>query len=704
MIGFVRQFLLLTFGIILIGIVSSGSRNDEYFMEFDADWRYSDVRLIDPIDTPQVENDLIAVLCRYKADFLQIRLDFLDFKNDQGYDIFIYIDEFPTRNLHLDTNANLPDTSAWDYIVSVPFDGQIFMTDRLNIDISGIKLRVSRDTDQNSVVVGIGADPRLTFSGSVNFWVVISIPGSREIYDQTSIINLNGIPPLPIKLSFIFWNAFDGSTPATALRSWDGAHTGPQSSRHGLRYLLKYSSVWNTPITICDFQSKIIWSALEYMEIESEIYRQINDGILNLSYCINSNDYAQSASILTINTNPSGVYQSILSEAVNRYFNDPSAVIRVGGDFSISGLGSPETINLLFGYIARHPWIRVTIDPVFYDYESFSPTHSLIGINEIPHNTFGQSIVSGMTTLELQARIVSAIRQTPGNNLSELSIDIYNNILSSTQANVILDRGSYFSQLGHVLAAAVWADKPVDISSCDLDIDWDGQPECVLATKSIFLTFELDGGYLAFGFAVTPSGNHQIIGGTTQYGVCRSDPSSFLNDRGIITDPGQIPGALADPFSNWSAYIGTPTESQMVLENTNGNIRKTFSINGNEIRINIEGIRPSEQPMMYIPLSLDPWLRFEPDWGDIFWSKLLDPYWYLGASDKFSLSVQSSVEFRPYTFNATRYAIRSSEDPNYDYTPGHLLPFPMALVEIQTEPSFNLTLVVDPEINFAVLP
>ena len=64
----------------------------------------------------------------------------------------------------------------------------------------------------------------------------------KNVIDQTDPTNIDAPSPSRAKVIFGFWNTFSSSSPAETLRSWAGAHSGPLSGRHGLKYLLETAS------------------------------------------------------------------------------------------------------------------------------------------------------------------------------------------------------------------------------------------------------------------------------------------------------------------------------------------------------------------------------------------------------------------------------------------------------------------------------
>ena len=62
-----------------------------------------------------------------------------------------------------------------------------------------------------------------------------------------------------------FWEAFPVTTPAQALRRWDGAHTGPLGDRHGLLHILEGARRYSVPVALLDIKNPASLAALNFM-------------------------------------------------------------------------------------------------------------------------------------------------------------------------------------------------------------------------------------------------------------------------------------------------------------------------------------------------------------------------------------------------------------------------------------------------------
>lgn len=689
-----RKAIYLFTLIILTIIISRYSHTDWRQESTNGAWQYSDLRMIDPIDARETGPEIIAVLSQFDVDILKIRIDILKLLIEQNYDLLVFIDAKPGGNLIIDYPG-----FGWDYLIKYTNSGMARIYTRNNDEIRSIKLRISKDLTENYLQIALGVTDQFIDEEATFLLYIVDPQDSALIIDRAGPILISGLPPPPIEVSFLFWNVVDSSTPATILRSWAGAHTGPQSSRHGLSYLLFAAEKWGVPINICNLSEKDIAFALKYLGVWSFIADLKNNGLLcSIDSC--SGDLTLDNTSEFITSNIILEDQSILiSRLINLHSAGSNTQLFIGGDLSISGMGSPEAIQALFSYIASHPWIRISENPDAPEHfinTIQSPTLVEKKNRSTPYTVTGIPIVSGFTDFDIQTSIIAQLATLPKNSISYWADQMYQNIITSDEANVYLSSGSYLSQIGHFFEAAYWAENPKIINTCLHDIDWDGQSECILASTDTFLSFELDGGYLAFAFHINSNGIHQIIGPTTQFGILRSDPSVIAPNRGIASDPGQIIGAFADPIPALGQYIGYSSSlSQIDLVSLDGTVRKSFSIQDGGIHVNLSGGTHGEGTIYKLPIVLDPWLIYTSS-IDIFHDLKQGSQWIWIADGQISLTIDTNTSIQHYTFNDTYDALSSPEDPNFDYTLGHLLPIPMALIEFIFQPVITIDLDIDP--------
>jgi hypothetical protein len=333
-----------------------------------------------------------------------------------------------------------------------------------------------------------------------------------------------------------------------------------------------------------------------------------------------------------------------------------------------------------------------TSGKLFSDISSLSSVDSLAAEEHAPQQPV---VTNNIGSLNIQSKIHASLLKATHNQLTDLAWQVYDSFLEPSSAELLSLRENYYGQIGEVLAAAEWSRAPTNIQSCQLDLDYDGVNECVLANDHIFTVIEPDGGYIPFVFSIDDQGVHQVIGPTWEFITGLSDPSSWDIGSGVRADSDQILGAFQDQFNSWNYYYGKVESNVVKLFDANMTMRKSVSIYLDKIQIDILNTN-SSQIITSIPLVIDPWHRFTPHWGDTY-TGVADPSgftWGIIHGEK--VGIYSTYPVQSFSFNATRVALSSPEDPNFDYSPGHYLPFPMSLVEIENPENITVDIVINP--------
>jgi hypothetical protein len=161
-----------------------------------------------------------------------------------------------------------------------------------------------------------------------------------------------------------------------------------------------------------------------------------------------------------------------------------------------------------------------------------------------------------------------------------------------------------------------------------------------------------------------------------------SDPSSWDLSAGWRADPFVIPGAFADPGEPFSASI---RDGQLVF--TRPGLEKSYRLTPNGLQVTYHS---QASKTVQVPLAIDPWRRFSPNWGDSYTGSPIPDGWAWGLTDGPYLEIKTNTDMVHHSFSDTRHIMGSVENPNYDYPPGHYLPFPVSLVEIDIPETTDL--------------
>lgn len=364
--------------------------------------------------------------------------------------------------------------------------------------------------------------------------------------------------------------------------------------------------------------------------------------------------------------------------------NEQSHILVLGGNLPGSTWGNPQIARATFQYIASRPWIKPLDAHDLVSLRSSEDSSS----TTIPWQTSSQS--SQFQLPEKQTdELLTALLNAPQNQLSQAAWDAYLALFNPVypySTDLPSLRAYYIPQIWSLIEAAKWADAPYTGIECSQDYDRDEQPECILASVEFLTMIELNGGYLSFAFARTPTGIHQLIGPSSQFITGISDPMFWNPDGGVYSDPRVIPGAFIDPDIQFNPE---PIPEGLLLSSPNGSKSKQFQLVPNGIRVEYQ-IYPASTPVeVTIPLVIDPWNRYFSGWSDHYIQET-NPHTYTWQSPSgFRIHIHTSGDRSTSAFIESRQFFSRPENPNQDYPLGHSLPFPMALVTIKDEGSFQ---------------
>ena len=603
------------------------------------------LRALDLADTTNPAYDITAIYLRQVDNLLQIRVDLLAFRtaHDLSLDIKIGDDTTPERSpltVHIPAEDN-PARIALDPLLATVI---------VELPLSEIPSR-----------------PR----------VDVSTP-------EEEITGLRLDSPSPSQTAPVlltFYDTFAGRFPAEALRSWDGAHTGPRGERHGLKHLLDAAQEYQTPIVLLDLKEPQYLSALDAMGMLPRIQQMEQEGILILP------DNAEQGSLFglspsqfgwggtmprptfTFSNKPSHIYQplfgktSLLPVAIETESTQPASngaslevrrallesalnidgkdLLVLGGSLRDSTWGSPDWVGASLAYFDSRPYIQILTADDLLDFPKKLDKPEL------------QSYPLDDSTKKLEAHY---------KNLTQPVLDF----------------------------AADWNGTP--FFTCEIDIDQDNQPECVLANKEYLAILDPRGARVSYLFTVGRIDNPpytQLIGPSWQVAVGLSDPSSWDLSAGEAADPGAYPGAFSDVDDPFKPYEPVIEEDTIVFSSLDGTRTKIFSLNQNGIEVQY---KMQDSTIAQISLLVDPETRFTPGWAQIYVQEKTPGgiAWGLENGPMVKIQAQGSIMMR--AFNDSLSLLANPEDPDFDYPAGYYIPFPMAIAEIEMQDGYFLRL------------
>jgi len=279
-----RRIYLALFGFIVLSFFFTGCTQepDGIFTP----WEYTDLRGYDPVDSLHSTQDLIAIYSRTSGNKLQIRLDLLEHGTLPDYDLYLVLDYMPGGRKDLPIQAD--SVLEWDTLLIIPASGKFMVLDSKLNPSYGMSLYVQRDSFLDALTININLEglstPILDITKNTRFLIqaFLTPVGSSILSDQADPISTTSLPPPRVKVLFAFWNTYPAYTPATALRRWSGAHTGPMGGSHGLSNLLSAARSANIPLVLLDLRFLASLSALDFLGNLSLIKDMEEQGLLIL--------------------------------------------------------------------------------------------------------------------------------------------------------------------------------------------------------------------------------------------------------------------------------------------------------------------------------------------------------------------------------------------------------------------------------------
>jgi hypothetical protein len=683
-------------------------------------WTAADLRWLGEADASTPSTDILAVYTHTSALTVDVRVDLLDIRPGDPYRLRLSL--WDTRAFHRDP-----------FIIDLDSSGAV--TTRGGG--SGKPLiwpRVLQDHALDTVTFSMN---RFLLGEHFTVDVTTYSPDSLAPLDEALSIPSDRQSPLqraPVLLAF--WNTFNVSTPAQALRRWDGAHTGPLGGRHGLRYLLDSSKKYHLPLVLLDLKNPASLAALSYLDRIGQVRSLADAGLLILPDVA----YADPAETsLGLSRQAAGsfslpfsrfVYDPTGSHSSNyavRFFRledsthlglaegsrmiplpsagavqaqadgpsldlrralirtalspDPADLLTLGGSLPDSTWADVDMVGPTFAWLAAHPWI--------------TPLNE----NDLLAFPTGPATIPPPLHDSDPSPWLAQLNFAPHNAASQSARDTLLTLRTYTDdAQLSALRANYLPQVGRLLAAAQWAEAPTPQAACGLDLDGTGKKVCILSDEKTFAILDPAGARLTHLFILDESGIHQVVGPSSQFAVGLSDPSEWHLERGEAADPSVIPGAFADSADPWADYtIVTSLPAGNVIDlaggmtftSLDGTRSKTYRLT--EVGIQIDYHLPGTE-ITRIPLALEPQAFFA---GPVEYRPSLAPHtWQWIRLGGLKVEVHTDAHLSAQGFVSSFPFLSLPEDPNLDYPAGHYYPFPLSVVTIEGEGNFIVQIAV----------
>ena len=586
--------------------------------------------------------------------------------------------------------------------------------------------------------------------------IILTDAYSTTILDM-AVQNLHSpLPVAKAPLLLAFWDVLPANTPSQILQRWNGAHTGPFGERHGLAHLLKYAEESHIPLALLDLKQPNTLSGLSLLN-QIDYIRQLEEqGLLILPTTglastalsipaagasnITALDFGFPSSRLAYGNFPArylpdnDVFFASLTDQSHIFVINHRRIIPLpyptGENHSVqqmleadrNGLTrdtwrrlldialSPDDSDILVlgGSLITSPWADTAIAPKAFRDLSAHPWIDLISLQDLRSMT-AMDLSAGLpcsNLLCLQNESGIEYWLFPAENrlaflyqlpVNEAAAAAWNMAFHLSNPSGISDRDHlqaiYREQLSHLIAAAQWADAPNSIASCDIDLDSDGKPECILASDAIFTTVEIDDASLVTAFHLHDSGITQWVGPTSQIAVGLSDPLVWDLNNGTRSDPAVIPGSfILDTDEHLSFQIAELRRDQILFVSQDGRIRKHYSLDDEGLLVTIETAQPLRTTIV---LALQPQQRFQPDWANLYTilSQTTDSFCW-GSPAGMSVCIQwtGGPQVEIHTFKDSLSTLARPQDPNAVYPAGHYLPLTIATISFATDQIFSIKL------------
>jgi hypothetical protein len=377
---------------------------------------------------------------------------------------------------------------------------------------------------------------------------------------------------------------------------------------------------------------------------------------------------------------------------------EPDLMI-IGGSMPASILADSAVAPLFFEYLATHPWIEplpetglLAFPAKRLDQLPLSGCENLLcqaAPEAVPYTSQQQPAPSGLTAAQVREKIRDQLTLLPETTIKEQAMLAYIRLSSPVQAaGSPAIQANYTGQVGYLLAAARWAQDPRPDTDCGQDIDWDGAPECILASQDIFAVVKLDGGRLVFLGQRSGDDVQQWVGQKSQFQINWDLVDEMKADAGPGSDPSEIPGGFFDGFG-YTPLTASVSPGEIRLSAPGENDKKTYDLSNDRLRISVHS---SEAVQTKIPIVMNAPGRLHPGWIDTYpHPQLIGNSWSWHAANGAGIRVTADeANLEENSFLDSLPFMLQPEIPDRTYPAGHYLPFPLAVLDLATEGNYTV--------------
>ncbi len=683
-------------------------------------WHQGYLRAIDPVDSSTFSTDILAVFSQWQKDIFYLRIDFLkSFCFDDDITVVLWDNPAsPKLAYELERALQFSFTSSDSHI-------EILHANNQQTTISLFE----KNSDWLSFQI-TGLDPTIIDQVSV------LLNEKTNVVDRIDHVDLRTVAQ-PANVFLSFYNTLPAGTPAQALRRWDGAHTGPIGSRHGLKYLLENSDEFNIPITIIDLKQPQSLYALSLLGLTDYIHDLVVKQLLFLPDVASGNIYTQAFTVLEskkeglkYGISTSNAVYGALSKTIAGYdtyfyrslndqnviystaeyriipvpFSDQSEIITedgltpsaismlaetgssenssalmlMGGDFPKTLWGDPTAVKKAFEYISTHPWIKPVSLSELETYPSLPISRYSEKCSNLLCITDEQSESINDQQEIWQNDVYAQLLRLPPNSITTAAWNTFSMLTSpSENASLVALRSQYKETLDALLIAATWAANSHPMQTCAESIT---QTLCYFANENILAIFSSIEGKLLMLFSNFDGRVIQWIAPYSQEIIGLSDPTLWNYAAGTASDPSLIEGAFIETIDPDVIYQIDWTKDQIVFSSPDGNKKKTYMLKDDQLVFALEANMASSYTIPFFGKieQIDETINITENTDNNAPSKMV-----INLYDS-SITITSFLD--------SLDLLKDSENPSLAYPAGHYLPIPFSLIKLENDKSFSVEL------------
>lgn len=712
-------FILLIIPVFLVFTLGINHFNNEISSNrTPINWHTGLLRKIDAMDSVLPSSDILAVFSTWKQNSLLIRLDFLESPDKtQSYliefaDSILKEEKITAAVLKFEFSlVELPKVFLLNNGTTVSIELNETGSDWFSIRLEGL---------------------------SRTHWpyTQISLFSQNAIIDETGWFDLRQTTP-PAGVFIAFYNTLDAKTPAQALRQWDGAHSGPIGTRHGLRHLLANINIYSIPVTLLDINTKDSLQLLARLDNSGLFYHLVQDGLvqvpdntygeiriqseislLNRLYsrlaALPSSSaifgpvstflpgydiyfYASQENVASIYStldyrlipialeeqkilvNEGGLTQDAIALLANTGSSeDGSEIVILGGDFTKSFWGVPNSSAQVFSYIAEHPWIK----PLTPQEMQQLPAQPISSFPQKCSNLLCISDASYVSnnneTNTWPYNGYAQLKQLPQNSITQSARQLFAELTTpSSTIELSQLKQSYHSTVYYLLLASEWSVNPSEMQTCSHSNE---TKYCALSNEHVLAILSPTDGSLVMLFTSHNGKINQWLAPYSQYVIGLSDPADWQIDMDLFSDPAMVEGAFRDS-DNATSYTIDISPQKMTFTSKDSTVKKTYTLTDSTLSVTV--------------LTAQPETFLIPILGNLLQATQISTIQIqadIANKNAGTLKIKSEgikiLQSLSYTDSSELMVL--PEDPNKAYPIGHYLPIPFSQIEFDSQEQFSI--------------